>query len=199
MKHYCYGCSDEDGIDNIAFCDQCERDYCKGCGKTKECGNCHNSVCEHCFKDKECDKCKDMLCPRCVRYDGHECSYCGVLYCNDCNDGTKAARSPWAYPEPSVSNLVDACEECDKICCKPCRMRVYQEGGIDCINCIKLLPDKVIQSLIAQSSTLKQEVEELKNENRELKGVNKELEDVNKELQDEIKELKDKQGKSMMA
>ena len=122
-----------------------------------------------------------MLCPECVQDEGHECSYCGVLYCNECNDDDGAGV-----------DKVDFCEECEKICCKPCRMRVYQEGGIDCINCIKLLPDEAIQSLIE----LKQEVEELKNENRELKGVNKELEDVNKELQDEIKELKYKQGKA---
>ncbi|KAL7451197.1 hypothetical protein ACHAWC_003021 [Mediolabrus comicus] len=188
-KHYCYDCSDEDGITN---CSRCQRDYCMGCVKIEECGKCDNSVCEHCFKDKECDKCKDRLCPECVRDRGNECYYCGVLYCNECNDQDGSYRGDGDDGAGVVQ--VDFCEECYKNCCKPCRMRVYQEGGIDCINCIKLLPDEAIQSLIE----LKQEVEELKNENRELKGVNKELEDVNKELQDEIKELKDKQGKSMM-
>ena len=149
--------------------------------KIVKCDQCNGRACEHCSKHKKCDKCEDMLCPECVRDDSHECSYCGVLYCNNCNGDDD-------YDDGAE---VDYCEECRKTCCKPCRMRVYQEGGIDCVGCIKLLPDEVMQSLI----TLKQEVEELKNENRELKGVNKELEDVNKELQDEIKELKDKQGK----
>jgi len=184
LKHYCYNCpEEEDEKDCLRYCNSCQRDYCRDCVKIVKCGNCHGFACEHCFKDKECDNCKDMLCPECVRDDSHECSYCGVLYCNNCN-----------VDDGAGVDQVNFCEECEKICCKPCRMRVYQEGGIDCINCIKLLPDEAIQSLIE----LKQEVEDLRNEVGELKIENRELKGANKELQDEVKELKDKQGKSMM-
>ena len=123
---------------------------------------------------------------------------------------------------------VDACEECDKICCKSCRMRMYQEGDIDCFNCIKYyLPDEVLLQLMVKSRNLQQKVEELKNggvdfdsirslpneviqlfmeqsstlkqEVEDLKNEVSELKIENKELHDEVKELKDdKQGKSIM-
>ncbi|KAL7452312.1 hypothetical protein ACHAWC_004040 [Mediolabrus comicus] len=180
-NHYCYDCSDEDGNSNFASCDQCLRDYCKNCVKVDMCEDCDTFACEHCssFSYKECDKCNEIMCPGCVHNDGFECIYCGVLYCNDCN-------------QIGDGRTISLCEECNEIGCDDCRLRRCQEGSSDCDGCIKTLPQN---TLVAQFKIQQERVRHLENENKELKRLQEEVEQLkseNRELKLENKVLKDK-------
>ncbi len=152
-KHFCYECEDEeDGIMNLVYCDRCQRDYCKECVKIIQCDKCYYFACEHCSYFTECDKCNGKLCSGCaLSYPPTVCVYCGVSYCDDCNDGVDGVRF---------------CDQCPKSCCNSCRLQMCQERISDCDDCIKLLPQN---TLVAQLRRLQEEVGHLKNENRELK------------------------------
>ena len=157
-NHYCSDCSEEDGNRNFAYCDQCQRDYCKNCVKVDDCERCGELTCEHCSNFTECDKCNGKFCAGCAEcYPPTVCVYCGVSYCDDCNDGVDGVRF---------------CDQCPKSCCNSCRLRMCQERISDCDDCIKLLPQN---TLVAQLRRLQEEVGHLKNENRELKLENKQL------------------------
>jgi hypothetical protein len=181
--HYCYDCPDndeEEGIKVFGHCDKCQRDYCQDCAKFYRCGACDDLFCDYCSKScTQCNHCSNKICSECIEHNiGHGCSYCGVAYCrnNHCNrlgDGDE--------------KVVQYCRQCRKYCCKSCRLRIFQEEGGECVECIKLLPNnEVLQVLMQQSVRLKQEVEVIKNENRELKIGMREVE----QLKNEIKELK---------
>lgn len=123
--------------------------------------------------------------------EGMCCSYCDLVYCKDCNSSLDSGEE------------LCSCNQCRKSCCNSCRLRIYQEGGDHCIDCIRLLPHE---------EALVEKVERLKTENMELKNVNKELpheatlleqyrrlqqevkclEKENRELKLEIEHLKDK-------
>ena len=168
-KHYCDGCTDDEGGLILQYCELCQRDYCKGCEKFGFCELCENDFCEYCSKFVECNECHKNICSGCMEDDCYACSYCDVAYCSSCNK-------------------MELCEQCRKRCCNPCRLRLYQEGGSEhCINCIKLLPHEA--ALVDQSRRLQQEVEQLKNEVRGLKDANKELQDENKELRGDNKSM----------
>ena len=176
-KHYCYDC---DGPD-LSCCDNCQRDYCKDCVEVYECGKCDDLACEHC--SKKCNNCHQTICSECIENDRvYFCAYCGGSHCVDCNN------------QGNNENPIRFCKQCSKYGCNSCRLRMYQEGGIDCVDCMKLLPNEVFLQLIEQSARLKQEVEELKNENKELKLEREEVEQLkheNKELKLQIKELRE--------
>ncbi len=151
-KHYCYDCDDADGIKNFGYCDRCQRDYCKNCVEIDNCDRCGEFLCDHCSNCKECDKCNDKLCSRCAETCPRTvCVYCGVSYCDDCNDGVDGVRF---------------CDQCSKSCCKSCRLEMCQERISDCDGCIKALPHN---TLVAQIRSLQEGMGQLKNEVRELK------------------------------
>jgi hypothetical protein len=159
-NHYCYDC-EEDGNRNFAYCDQCQRDYCKNCVKVDHCERCGENFCEHCSSYKECDKCNDKMCPGCVHSDGFECIYCGVLYCNDCN-------------QVSDGFTISLCNDCNEYGCDDCRLRRCQEGSSDCDGCIESLPQ---DTLVAQFKIQQEKVRHLEDEVRKLELENKELKD----------------------
>jgi hypothetical protein len=179
-KYYCYDCRDEE-VDKplLSGCHTCQWEYCRECVKLENCENCGGFVCEHCSKyEDECNRCHIKLCSGCHLYGGprlvYKCSYCGVSHCNDCNS----------------DDMMHCCEYCDKNCCNSCRLRMFHEGGIECVaGCIKLLPHEA--ALIHQSRILQQEVEQLKNENRELKLENNVVKREIRELKRENKALRD--------
>jgi hypothetical protein len=177
-NHYCYGCNDEDGIRNFSYCNQCQRDYCKNCVKVDGCDGCDKLFCKHCSSYKECDECNDKFCSRCTE-TFTVCVYCGVSYCNDCN-------------QIDDGRTISLCEECSKFGCDDCRLRRCQEGSSDCDGCIKTLPQNtLVEQFKLQQERVRylenevsewvrrqqEEVEKLKSENRELKLENKVLKD----------------------
>ena len=173
-KHYCYACSDNNGIDNIVFCDQCQRDYCKECVKAIDCGRCGESSCEHCSNYKECDKCNDKMCAGCDDETFTVCIYCGVSYCNDCNQNDDGF-------------IISLCAECNEFGCDKCRLRRCQEGSSDCDGCIKTLPQN---TLVAQFRRLQEESLLDQVEVDQLKNVNRRLQEEVDQLKSEIRELK---------
>ena len=159
-KHYCYDCDDEDGITNLVYCFKCQRDYCKNCVKRVQCDECCEIACEHCSNYKECDKCNEKLCSGCAE-TFTACVYCGVSYCNDCNQNNGGFT-------------ISLCEECNEFGCDDCRLRRCQEGSSDCDGCIRsLLQD----TLVAQLKIQQERVRYLEDEVRKLELENKELKD----------------------
>ena len=152
-KHYCYDCTQDDGEDIFMHCTQCRRDYCSDCASFFWCKSVYDCdiLCENCAI--HCDKCDGKLCSGCAeRYPPKVCVYCGVSYCDDCND--------------IGVNRVRFCDQCSKSCCNSCRLRTCQERISDFDGCIKALPHN---TLVAQIRSLQEEMGRLKNEVRELK------------------------------
>ncbi len=167
-KHYCNECPEDEDGDLLGYCNNCNRDYCRECVKVSRCQGCNKNICENCLRF-ECNKCNQTICSACA--NAFVCSYCDVAHCITCN-------------RREGMEMVCFCYRCRKSCCNSCRLRLYQEGNSDCIDCIKLLPNEVLKVMVEYSSKMKQELEELKNEARELKLENKALKVENKELKD---------------
>ena len=136
--------------------------------KFEACQICDFFICENCFK--ECNKCNVKICPLCLLYsyeaEGVCCSYCDLAYCKDCNSRLDSGEE------------LCSCNHCRKSYCNSCRLRIYQEGGDHCIDCIRLLPHEA--ALVTQLRRLQQEVDCLEKENRELKLEIEHLTDKNK-------------------
>jgi hypothetical protein len=158
-NHYCYDC-EEDGNRNFAYCDQCQRDYCKNCVKVDHCERCGENFCEHCSSYKECDECNGKFCSGCTE-TFTVCIYCGVSYCNDCT-------------QISDGFTISLCNDCNEYGCDDCRLRRCQEGSSDCDGCIESLPQ---DTLVAQFKIQQEKVRHLENEVRKLELENKELKD----------------------